>query len=409
MKYKLFLILLLIPAFAGMTYAQEATPPSVFDEGVDTTIKPEDIGDDVRQWAQNTALKLKEVLKQTKRLSYPERRRTLIQTVQSAVEEARDTKELLLMRFTLNRALKLETLFQNQPDSLALNYILLPAMKQAITLYENADLPYLEANKGKPEGEIGPPPSAALAKANIGYLLTASTMNKTHLGQFEILKLSIAWMANDLLRSPEAKRNPANARIILNLQVLEESLKNITPSEITYTLLNMIRSTLLESAQHIVSETNARIAPALAPAPIPNPPPPPPVKETSSSSNQLSILANNLGSRKWEARRDTVRLIGKIQSQKATTLLINTIGDSDQDVRNATMDELAKRTLANDDLSTIKPFLSHHAWEIRHNAVRLLRKINTPESTSLVIPRLDDSDSDIRALAKSILNTRIKQ
>ena len=139
----LVILILVIPSEAKNLFAQDAPPPSVFDEGVDTTIKPEDISDDVRQWAQNTSLKLKEVLKQTKRLTHSERRRTLIQTIQSAVEEARDTKELLLMRFTLNRALKLETLFQNQPDPLALNYILLPAIKQAIVLYESADLPLL--------------------------------------------------------------------------------------------------------------------------------------------------------------------------------------------------------------------------------------------------------------------------
>src|SRR3989338_8519022 len=140
MKRLSFLILFL---FASTTFAQEA-PPSIFDEGVDTTIKPEDISDDVRQWAQNTALKLKELLKQIKKLEPAHKRIFLIQTIQKSIEEAQTTKELLLMRFVLNRALRLEELFHGQEDALVINYVLLPSVKQAIALYEQADLPYLE-------------------------------------------------------------------------------------------------------------------------------------------------------------------------------------------------------------------------------------------------------------------------
>ena len=150
---KILLLLLWIPAFAGMTETQD----SIFNEGVDTTIRAEDIGDDVRMWAQNTALKLTKALEDIKSLSIPEKKEALVSVIQESVTEAKDKRELLLMRFMLNRALKLNEFYQNQSDALVLNYVLLPAVKKAILLYEESDLPFLEANKDKPESEIKPP------------------------------------------------------------------------------------------------------------------------------------------------------------------------------------------------------------------------------------------------------------
>ncbi len=252
-----------IPSVARDLFAQES-PVSVFDEGVDTTINPEDIGDDVRLWAQNTALKFKKLLSQIKKLSVSDKRNIILQTIQESVSEAQGKRELLLMRFSLNRALRLEKEFVHDNDALVINHLLLPAVKQAILLYEQSDLPYLEANRGKPEGEIEPPIYATYTKSNIGYLLNASNLNKTLQGQFNILGLSAAWIGNDLLRSPKARRNSVNADTILRLQKLLEELKTITPSQITYALNNKLRTTLLEVAKDIVPESNTQITPPLS-------------------------------------------------------------------------------------------------------------------------------------------------
>ena len=262
-----FIFLALIPAFSGMTgtnlFAQD-TPPSIFDEGVEATIRPEDIGEDVKLWAQNTALKFKKLLSQIKKLSVSEKRNLMLKTIQESVEEAQGKRELLLMRFTLNRALRLEQEFRQDDDALVLNHILLPAVKQAILLYEQSDLPYLEANRGKPEGEIEPPAYAAYTKINIGYLLNASNMNKTLEGQFHVLGLSLAWIGNDLLRSPKARRNSINADLILKIQNILEELKTTPPSQITYALNNKLRTTLLDMTQEIVSEAQTQMTPPLS-------------------------------------------------------------------------------------------------------------------------------------------------
>ena len=245
---KILLLLLWIPAFAGMTETQD----SIFNEGVDTTIRAEDIGDDVRMWAQNTALKLTKALEDIKSLSIPEKKEALVSVIQESVTEAKDKRELLLMRFMLNRALKLNEFYQNQSDALVLNYVLLPAVKKAILLYEESDLPFLEANKDKPESEIKPPAYAAFTKESIDFLLTASNMNKTLEGQFEILRASLVWVGNDLLRSSETKRNPINANLILDLKQKEEELKTI--SSPTYQMNNSIRKLILKTKNEIVVE-----------------------------------------------------------------------------------------------------------------------------------------------------------
>ena len=267
MKHKLFLILLLIPAFAGMTctnlFAQSAEE-SIFDEGAETVITPQDIGEDVKLWAQNTALKLKRILQRIKKLTIAEKRAALHQAIEESVTEAQGHRELLLMRFCLNRALKLESFFTAQDDALSVNYILLPAVKQAILLYEKADLPFLEANRDKPQGEIEPPPYASFTKANIGYFLTLVNMNKTLQSQFEILKLSVVWVAKDILRSPQTNRNPTNANLILELQSLFEELQNTPPQDVTFHLNNKIKTILLEARNTIAEEKKDFISPPLA-------------------------------------------------------------------------------------------------------------------------------------------------
>ncbi len=245
-----------IPSIARDLLAQEAVPQSTFDEGAETVLHAEEITDDIRQWAQNTALKLKDFLLDLKKLDTHQKRKSLVKVIQECVVEAKDTRELLLMRFSLNRALKLESLFSHDEDgdALAVNYILLPSVKQSIFIYENADLPYLTANKDK-TGEIEPPPYAAFTKANIGYLLTASNMHKTLEGQLEVLKLAIVWVTNDLLRSPEAKRNPVNARLILKLQSLDQEIKE-TPT-MDPKLISRTRSILLIASLQIEKEKSA--------------------------------------------------------------------------------------------------------------------------------------------------------
>ena len=248
-----FAALLLL--FSLAVYAQN--PDSIFDEGAEEEIRPEEITDDLRLWAENTALKLKRVIKNTKKYAPSKKREILLEAICSSVTEAQGKRELLLMRFTLNRALKLEALFEAHHDALVVNYVLVPLVKQAISLYENADLPFLEANKDKTDVVIEPPAYAAFTKANIGYLLTVSNINTSYVNQFNILKLAVVWVANDLLRSTATRRNPINSDLILDFEGLSQKLESMPQNEIGFKVNNTIRDALLEARNKLVLEANA--------------------------------------------------------------------------------------------------------------------------------------------------------
>ncbi|MBI3016663.1 MAG: hypothetical protein HYY62_01480, partial [Deltaproteobacteria bacterium] len=251
------LLLLGIPFLYAQT-SEELPATSIFAEGVDESISSEDIGEDVRQWAQNTALKLQKLLTELKELLSPaEKRALLVKTIQESVLEAQNHRELLLMRFCLNRALALDELF-GEENTLAVQQVLLPAVREAIFLYEKADLPFLNANQDKAQEEIEPPLHAAFTKASIGYLLNSSNLNKSLLNQFLILKYSIVWVAKDLLRSPQTKRNPVNSALILDLQKIFEEVKDTALEQITYKLNNRMRKALLSAQEKIVIEVSGR-------------------------------------------------------------------------------------------------------------------------------------------------------
>ena len=264
MKKLFILFFLWILAFAGMTIvAQDLfAQDSIFDEGVDTTIRPEDITQDLYQWAQNTALKLKKVLEDMRNFDLPEKRAFLIKHIQESVEEAQNIRELLLMRFALNRALDLNKSFSDQDDELSVNYVLIPVIRQAIALYEREDLPYLTATLNQQNIQDIPVPSyAAFTKNNISYLLNISNLTPSYVSQFEILKNTIVWVVNDLLRSSETKRNPTNSTLILNLEELYFKYENTPIENIDYVLNNKIRSALLKTQHTMAIEKNAKEMP----------------------------------------------------------------------------------------------------------------------------------------------------
>ncbi|HBQ20614.1 MAG: hypothetical protein A3D19_00840 [Deltaproteobacteria bacterium RIFCSPHIGHO2_02_FULL_38_15] len=264
MKKLFILFFLWILAFAGMTIvAQDLfAQDSIFDEGVDTTIRPEDITQDLYQWAQNTALKLKKVLEDMRNFDLPEKRAFLIKHIQESVEEAQNIRELLLMRFALNRALDLNKSFSDQDDELSVNYVLIPVIRQAIALYEREDLPYLTATLNQQNIQDIPVPSyAAFTKNNISYLLNISNLTPSYVSQFEILKNTIVWVVNDLLRSSETKRNPINSTLILNLEELYFKYENTPIENIDYVLNNKIRSALLKTQHTMAIEKNAKEMP----------------------------------------------------------------------------------------------------------------------------------------------------
>lgn len=98
--------------------------------------------------------------------------------------------------------------------------------------------------------------------------------------------------------------------------------------------------------------------------------------------------------------------IGKIQSDSATSALILALADSDNDVQKEAIKQLDARTLDDKHLPDFQKLFSNSNWTVRLAALKFVGKLNTPKATALIIPILSDSDTDVFTLAKARLNGR---
>ncbi|OGQ14876.1 MAG: hypothetical protein A3B70_08445 [Deltaproteobacteria bacterium RIFCSPHIGHO2_02_FULL_40_11] len=234
-------------------FAQE----SMYDEGVDTEITQEDISEDLVLWAKNTALKLESALTELKSKRQASKKEFFIQKIKESVQEAQNYPQLLLMRFCLNRALRLDEIFRGHDDDLVLNLILVPAVKQAIDLYRRADLPFLEESfKNMDQKEFLPPPYAAFTKSNIHYFINISYFHRSWAGQLDVLKYAVAWVAQDMKRSSATRLNAMNSNLIIKLEKKFEKIIEFEKEGVNYTHLIQIRNALLEVFEKMTVEKN---------------------------------------------------------------------------------------------------------------------------------------------------------
>ena len=228
---------------------------SPLDEGVYTEIRPEDISDDLRLWAKDTKMQLERELKMIQKLSTTERKERLLSVIQSAIDDAQGLRDLLLMRFKLNRANYLAKIFETHSDDFVLDYILVPAAKQAMDLYEQADRPFLEsATRQEPNELLLIPPYAAFTKADISQMLLLSELHQDITQRFEILRYAIIWVARDMLQSQKLRREPQNAGLITQLEALYLEMEAITPDAITPGLNSRLRDALEETRNKMLTE-----------------------------------------------------------------------------------------------------------------------------------------------------------
>ena len=377
-----------------------------FNEGVDHEISQRDLPPETKEWAKNTALKLREVLTTFRNVSPQDRRAYLVKVVQDSIQEAKHTRELLLMRFTLNRTLDLDHLFDGEPDELSISYVLLPAMKKAIRLYELEDLPYLTATENKPESEILPPAYAAYAKSNIGDYLTAANLNQTPEGQFKVLRSAVIWMANDILRSPEARAFAGNNQAFIELKELDDRMKIICPENATFQDLNHAKQELLNISKKIVPESRSKI---LIPnhtlsveAPTPQPPPGTP----TFSREQIEAIAKGLQSDIVTTRFNTVKVLASTHSPYADVYLVIGLTDSNLIVRDIAFDALKDRKEWSEEFMNLLVYSSKYNSDCSRFLTLLLIKIPGHQSTKALINLLNSSDIVVRKSAFNELQRR---
>ena len=258
-KFFTALFLLGIALYAPSLFAQDLPPlEDIYREGAPTEIREGDISKDYLYWAESVADDLKLLLKETETYTSDRRRNRLLLAIEDAVQRAQGYRELLLMRFTLNRALYFEKQFDPNEDELALNYVLIPAIKQALYLYEASDHPFLlEYFKSDLKEPVKLPPYIAYTQANIDWILSIKNMSKSLEKRFDILRSALIWVAMDITMSPEKRRAPTNARLFWKLKQKEELIREIPLDEASYLLNAELSDLLLEAKSALIPEDNA--------------------------------------------------------------------------------------------------------------------------------------------------------
>jgi HEAT repeat protein len=127
-------------------------------------------------------------------------------------------------------------------------------------------------------------------------------------------------------------------------------------------------------------------------------------RELNESS--VADLSKELKSTSWETRKQAALLLGKIKSKNALQTLISDLDDPDQDVRATILSLLKADPIQDDAVAAVAAKLKSSNWEVRNNAVLLLKSNQSEASTSALIGVLSDPDQEVQTKAFKALDAR---
>lgn len=109
----------------------------------------------------------------------------------------------------------------------------------------------------------------------------------------------------------------------------------------------------------------------------------------------------------WQVRQASISFMGRIPSENATLAIITGLSDSDEDVRKTTISILNSRALTNGSLPKLQTTFKNANWSVRQSAISFMGKIPSEEATLAILAGLSDSDEDVRRMTINILNSRV--
>lgn len=124
----------------------------------------------------------------------------------------------------------------------------------------------------------------------------------------------------------------------------------------------------------------------------------------SLTDKDLESLKGQINSKRWDVRLDVITLIGKISGNKATKLIIGTMSDNDQDVRKEALNQLKNRTMSDSVLAELESQLNSNHWDVRRDSAKLIGSIDTEKATIVLIPKMSDNEKDVREEIVTILD-----
>ncbi|OFZ56343.1 MAG: hypothetical protein A2428_07705 [Bdellovibrionales bacterium RIFOXYC1_FULL_54_43] len=175
-----------------------------FQDGLETAFTlPEQ--DEIVLWARNSEIALRELLESVQPLPLTRQRDLMAAGIRRIVQESGPTQTELLMRFILNRALKINSILEPgaataRPGTLDQQLRVLTQSARLAIKYYRSDLAYLSGVGIRRVGEDLLRPTAEFAVEYAEQLMQLDASILEASAQYKIAILTLQWLQSDLYR-----------------------------------------------------------------------------------------------------------------------------------------------------------------------------------------------------------------
>lgn len=226
MNKAIFLTAVLSLSF-GAYSAPKTANEKYFNEGTETTLSKQQV-QEILPWAQNTRALLSKLLATSKRLTYLDKTKALINGIREGVLSSAPHNTELAMRYVLNRANKIYTIMRTSPHANepmmvdAQIHLLETSVKMAISYYKSD----MEALKQAKEGKVVSNIDLRFATYYQNFLGIITQFNLDPKVNYQIQYLRVSFFQWDLYR---LKDNKKFANSILGLTNLVNTYRKTPP------------------------------------------------------------------------------------------------------------------------------------------------------------------------------------
>lgn len=208
-------------AYAGGTCARQPciAPAPGYDvrieEGTETEL-PQSSLDAISEWATNSAAQLRDLLDAVKSLSDIDKRQMLVRGIESVVRLSSPKQTELLMRFALNRALRInkeitETSALSEVGAVDMQNVILERSIELALKYYKSDLEYLNGQKTHGESSEISLPFVQLAVEYVRLIMELDQSVFGYRAQYNITRMALGFFHVDLHRDKNLRYKFAEA------------------------------------------------------------------------------------------------------------------------------------------------------------------------------------------------------
>lgn len=220
-----FLIVALSSVLCSASWAAElpenVAPPSSFDEGVQTGLSDAQL-QGLLPWATNSKFTLEDLVDLAKRTNPTDAKNILINGIRDVVLASAPRQTELLMRYSLNRALKIIKELEDK-SSIDTQLSVLHASVEIAIRYYNSDLEFLQSTISHPEAGPKPQPYTLFGLEYVQLLMGLDKNIFNAAAQYNISIMALGLFQWDLYRD---ETRAAYAPAIWKLNAL---LKKLPP------------------------------------------------------------------------------------------------------------------------------------------------------------------------------------